>query len=29
MPVLCLHACSLLVASARTYIKKKRAAAGQ
>jgi len=29
MPVLCLHACSLLVAAARTHIKKKRAAAGQ
>jgi len=27
MPILCLHACSLLVAAARTHIKKKRAAA--
>ena len=26
MPILCLHACSLLVAAARTHIKKKRAA---
>jgi len=28
MPILCLEACSLLVAAARTHIKKKRAAAG-
>lgn len=28
LPILCLEACSLLVAAARTHIKKKRAAAG-